>query len=146
MSYNFYSIHTSQSSVNDLKNLLLVQPGEKAILDASKVICKNQILAAITRVERVKQQEKMISNDWGIELLLQLTGKHQISEALKLLEVTESTKNILYISRNEPPCEYSSMNFDFILTKEILMAYELQSNEPCLEIIERGVLLMANHY
>lgn len=118
-----------------------------SIFDLDKIICLKQIEVAVFRTNRSIKNKTNIGQKWGIEFILHLTAKHQIKEALKLVGISETTKCIGIIQNTHIPIDKNFLK-GFNLKSEInknYHLYELDSNDPCQEIISKGVRLIADH-
>ena len=93
----FYTIETKDPLA--VKEFLLSQEGDISFFDLQRIICQLQVDSAIDRVERAERH--YLSNGFGIELLLELSGYPQISKAIDLLQITENTQSIGIISKEE---------------------------------------------
>jgi len=94
---HFYTIESKDPLA--VKEFLLSQEGDISFFDLRMIICQLQIDSAIDRVERAEGH--YLSNGFGIELLLELSGYPQISKAINLLQITKSTQSIGIVSREE---------------------------------------------
>lgn len=71
------------------KNDLAIQ-----IFDAGFIYGKDHLISAYEHAERAIAQEKAISNNIGMEILLYASGEYQIKNALSKLGIKENTKNV----------------------------------------------------
>ena len=94
--YHVFHLETKENAIQ-LKDRLFALDGSRAIVDANKIICKQQVTAAIFRAERAKRNNVMVARKWNVEVLLQIVGTHQINRAMQILEVTKETTMILVI-------------------------------------------------
>lgn len=129
------------------RDQFLENPNIVSIFDLDKIICIKQIEVAVFRTNRSIKNKTNIGQKWGIEFILHLTAKHQIKEALKLVGISETTKRIGIIQNIHIP-----INLNFLTGFNITAAknknyhlYQLNTSNPCQEIISKGVRLIADH-
>lgn len=147
MTYSIYHL-------NDISEPLIIRDKlvdlnqRLTLFDADKIICKNQIKVAIDRAIRAEEQGVMIAKTWGIEVLLHLSGTHQIREAINLVGVNENTKSIIIVTDSDvEPIEGAILGYpEFNPTKSVIDAYKLSGSiDPCIGIISKGVDTIINH-
>ena len=150
----YYTIVVSDLDPLVIKQDLMKYNNEIAILDADRIICKEQIYAAILRANRARKRENMIARTWGIELILQLSGTHQIKKAFKIIDITKFTKRIIVIGKNLKLENLKLENLkleilvglpEFKVTDELIQLYQLSSHDHCKEVIAMGVLFTTDH-
>ncbi len=141
-------ILTEDMDYDQIKTDLIKIDDDIAIFDPKNIICENQIYSAIHRAEKAKLAKSMIANTWGIEVLLQLSAQHQVKRALKLFQVNHETKCIVVVCTN-PDLEYNNMvlglpkiKYDDLALKTMDL---INIDNPCKEIISRGVRMVLDH-
>ncbi|MHA1953011.1 MAG: KEOPS complex subunit Cgi121 [Candidatus Heimdallarchaeaceae archaeon] len=67
------------------------------ILDPTLLVSEKQLQSAIYHTEKSFENKRNIARTKGNELLIRLAGKRQISNALKLLGIKESSQYLLII-------------------------------------------------
>jgi len=99
-------------------------------VDANKIFGSIHLKSAIYRTYRALMNKKNIARNISLELLLRLSGRRQIHEAIDLLGVKEDTKNIILICSDE--------NLDKIksILNELFLKFNIKENENLLEIKE----------
>ncbi|MHA2248833.1 MAG: hypothetical protein ACXAD7_00660 [Candidatus Kariarchaeaceae archaeon] len=145
--YHVFHLKTKGDAVQ-VKERLFALASSRAILDAHKIICKQQVEAAIFRTGRAKRNHTMIAQKWNVEVLLQIVGTHQIKHAMQILTVTEETKIILVIQKDAIiPDETAVPGFPkFQLNNELMKIYGIEhAKDACLEVIARGARLIVDH-
>lgn len=65
------------------------------LVDADKICGELHLLSGIYRTYRAKKESKNIAKENSVELLLRLSGKRQINEAISILGLNEKTRNVL---------------------------------------------------
>ena len=125
----FYIGHIFTEDPFTLKKKLLGINSPISFFDATKLISKEQLYAALYRTEVAFQTEKQISSNWGIELLLELAGTTKILKAISLFGITKDTKNILIITRNQN-FEFEGLISDFPELSPSTKTYELYGARP----------------
>lgn len=145
---NYFTIKVNNLNPIAIKLELLDKNREIAIFDGNKIICKEQIDSAIMRANRARDGGKMIANIWGIEVLLQLAGTHQINLAINLLDITKSTQNIIFVGEKlvlKDGIEVSKGLPEFNVTDELIQLYKLSLTDYCKEVIAKGVLFSTDY-
>ena len=147
----FYSYHLMISEEMDqisIKSDLIKIKDDIAIFDTRNVICKNQIFSAIHRAEKARLQNSMIAKTWGVEVLLQLSAQHQVNRALKLFQVNPESTCIAVISPN-PDLYYDNLIKGLPIIKPDDLSFRTMNlmniDNPCKEIISRGVRMVLDH-
>ena len=138
-----YIFHSTASPLL-LKEEIIGLAGRNCIVDASRIICTEQLIAPIHRTDRAFETKKMLAKIWGIELLLQLAGTHQIKEAIDLLDVTASTSSTLIITEHEDPGIKGLIPGAPPFSDELKDLYGLKGPDYCKEVISKGVLMVLN--
>ncbi len=140
MSYRFFTVR-SADPLRDKEYLLGLGP-DVCFFDLDKIICELQVRSALDRVERVRTQDRMISNSFGIELILELAGYPQINKSLRILEITTETKRIGVITKD--------VKLDITCTEGLEITpntlheeYGLSPGNVCNKIIARAATMRA---
>jgi len=93
-----YNVDCSSTNPISTKNRFLEIPvDKKVVVDGEKIICIQQIEIALIRATQAELNGTMLANDWSIEVLLHLRGKHQIRKSLDFFDISYNTKNIVLI-------------------------------------------------
>ena len=132
-----------------IKQALLKYNRNVAIFDGDQVICKKQIESAVIRANRSQKNNCMVAKIWGIEVLLQLVGTHQINLAIDLLDIKETTKLIICIAE-ELIVKDKSVKIitglpEFTITDKLVKSYQLFSDDYCKEVISKAVLFTTDY-
>jgi tRNA threonylcarbamoyladenosine modification (KEOPS) complex Cgi121 subunit len=139
---------TDEMDPNQIKSDLIKTDDDIAIFDAKNIICENQIYSSIHRAEKAKITNSMIAKTWGFELILQLSAQHQVKRALILFQVNSETRCIIIISPNSDlkhdKLIYGLPKIDPTETSFITMDL-VNTDNPCKEIISRGVRMVLDH-
>lgn len=144
MQFHIYHLYT-ETPQKSLQELLKYE-GRRAICDADKVICAEQVHVALERAIRAIDRSNNIAKDWGIEILLHIAGTHQISEALKIVNVTSETKCLLIIQEAVSEEDNFEEGFpEFTPSPDVIDSYGLTAEDLCMEVISRGVNVVLDH-
>ncbi len=148
MNYYCYHIIVKNDDAVEIKNKL-IQEFKKDIvaIDADRIICDKQVFAAIKRANFARIHKRMMAKAWGLEVMVQITGLHQISEAMRILNVRPDTRRILIITENEDlRSDNIKIGFPNVeINSELIEMYQLNTKEYCKESIAKGVLMVNNN-
>lgn len=151
---DYYSYHIlNPENPLEIKEKILKIDGEKVIFDGNKIICKEQIFAAVHRSNYAKQNNNMIAKIWGMEVLLHISNTHQLKKASRMVDVNKNTTTIVIISKDKLQLgEYIDIKLydglpNFDISDDLIELYNLKINndEYCKQVISKGALLTLNH-
>ena len=145
MRYHLYTFYVQLDDPLVIRDRLLLDIPDSVIFDVDKLICKNQLEMALRRAERSQEQGTMIAKVWGIEVVLHLAATHQISEALELVGINSETTRIGIIAPNKIDDENIQEGISVNTNYRLVKRYRLTSDDPCSEIVTRGVAVVINH-
>lgn len=147
----FYSYHlllTEEMDRNQIKLDLIKIDDDIAIFDPKNIICQNQIFSAVHRAEKAKMHNSMIAKTWGIEVLIQLSAQHQVKRALMLFQVKPETTCIVVLC-SIPDLKYDKLLYGLPKIEPDEQSFKkmdlLNIDDPCKEIISRGVRMVLDH-
>ncbi|OLS26222.1 MAG: hypothetical protein HeimC2_15920 [Candidatus Heimdallarchaeota archaeon LC_2] len=144
--YPFY-IET-KGSVGSIKSKLLERNEILVFFDGRHIVCENQIQIALYRAFRSKKENKTIAKQFNIEVLLHLSGTHQIKIALDLYDLKEDSEQIIILqTTNKQLIENSVSGFpNFTPNQKTIDKLKLMNdNDPCKGIISRGARFILDH-
>ncbi|HLI45691.1 MAG TPA: KEOPS complex subunit Cgi121 [Geobacterales bacterium] len=101
-------------------------------VDATKICCSTQIEIAVMRTYRAFKMGRNIAKNMSMELLLRLSGKRQIHEALNLLGLKESSKYVALICADS---DQGSLE-DFI--RKTLSEFAIREDETLIEVYDKS--------
>ena len=146
MSYFSYTLECDGKDPLALRDQLADYDGKRTFFDLDRIICEQQISVALARADRAFQAENAIANTWGIEVLLHLVGNNQIAFCIDLVGISSETTRIGIIQDKQLQPQNSSLGLKIRPpTEELLTRYELKKDEPCEDIISKGVTLVVNY-
>ena len=131
-----------------LKNSLLQASSIVCVIDCENLICRDQFIAAVHRAIRSSKTGVAISKILGIEIMLQLTGTHQVKIALDRFDVSNDTTDIIVLQDSPDPRSSSLLpGFPLInLRHEIIEKYfDDPPKDPCSSVISLGVRMVVDH-
>ena len=144
--YPFY-LSVDQDALK-IKSELIEDENIVAFFDSRNIICEDQIRTAMYRATRSFKSNKAIANQFNVELMLHLSGTHQIKIAIGLFDVQSHTKEIITINRSGTEnIENSNQGFpSFNPSREVLDKLRIKSkNNACKEIISLGARLVTDY-
>ncbi len=101
------------------------------IVDADKVCGSVQIISSIYRAYRAFSTAQNIARDLSIEFLIRLSGKRQISDAIKMLGVGIHTRNAVVV------CADKDLGKVKNIISDILEKFSKKEDENLLEIYSK---------
>ncbi len=143
MGYFLYTVEVGDRDPLQVRDELLMSLEKGAIFDLDRIICEDQIRMAVIRADRAEEHGKMIAKVWGIEVSLHLAATHQISEALDLVGISRSTSRIGMIRTVSG--DYTEGIDITPPSSNTLKLYNFVTEDPCAEIVTRGVQVVINH-
>lgn len=136
----------------EVKEKVLKDAPNGIIVNGDNVICKEQVFSALDRALKAQNTGKMVAKTLAVEFFLQLTGNHQIKEALKITSIEKNTKLLILLSKEELMNsnleQFENGIPEFNYTSKLKSKYSLKSEnqqDGCKEIISRGVRFVVDH-
>lgn len=138
--YKFF--HSIPKNPLQLKSKLLEVEEDITFFDADRLICERQLGFALERAEYAFRERINIASTWGLEVLLELSGQHQIKKALEILEITEETRRVIIVTKGK--------DFEFETglpelqppSKQLAALYEIPfGSKLCDSVIVKGAAL-----
>ena len=127
---------------------MATQESKKVIVDAAKIICREQIEVALLRASQAEINGSMLANDWSIEVMLHLKGQHQIRKSLDFFSINQRTTSIVLIINGKVAIDVELIpGLPKINMEEIAAVYEFSSKtDMCKQIISLGARLILDYY
>jgi len=101
------------------------------VVDADKICGQLHLFSAIYRTYRAKKESKNIAKENSIELLLRLSGKRQINEAISMLGLNEKTRNVLVCCCDE------DLDKAKLVTEELVRYFSELENDDFINIYDK---------
>ena len=130
-----------------LKNDLISHPDVKMFFDSRNLICEEQLKIAILKAERAMENKLNIANKFQLEVMIQLSGEHQIQKAISLFDFNESSDYIVILQDNEGQIiENSAKGFPPLkLSQDAFNELNIGPESPCKEIIAKSARLTLDY-
>jgi tRNA threonylcarbamoyladenosine modification (KEOPS) complex Cgi121 subunit len=150
MYYHFYWIKTTDKlPLDQLKDQLLAISDNICIFNGDRIICKEQILSALHRVEQATKQNNLISKTWGIEVVLEISAERQIKLAIDFLDIVHSKDSIIVIIKGEVEIPEPLLELlqdglpEFKNPEQLINLYGLKNseNDLCKQIISKASIM-----
>lgn len=125
-----YNKNSAQNLIENIikkrKQLEILQ-----VVDLKKIVSYRQILSAIYRTYRNFERKKNIAKEKSVEVLLRITGKRQISEAIATVGVDNETREIVIFA-----CDKAEENVKKVI-EEIIKDNGLKVKDEELDNFEK---------
>ncbi len=93
---------------NAIIELVSMRPDEIFFLDADKLISEKQVRIAVEESNTLMEKDIRVKRKASLLMML-LSGKRQISEAVKAVGITTKTKHVLCVSVDGKPSKLSKV-------------------------------------
>ena len=144
--YHIYHIKCN-GDWSKLKKDLINHPSVIMFFDSRNLICEDQLKIALLKAGRAMDNKTNIANKFQLEVMIQLSGEHQIQKALTLFDFNESSDYIVIIQDNGNQIIEKSMKGlpPLKLSQDAFDELNISPQSPCKEIIAKSARLTLDY-